>query len=431
MFCLPIAEPSSLEPGIHFIRTVLAHYNCSEPVIVENIPSPLELGVLGNGEMPFSNDEENMLPFGRYLVIASTLGTLEDSHLFAQYITLSFYVPLPPQVLKEQMSDYHRALAVPPPLLSLRRKPSIRPAPQIVVSRRVLVMAALIVSLFFQDEWSYLNAQTMIGKEPIVRMHAGVTGKGRPIVLIPGGLTGWLSWIPHAERLSANRKVVRVQLLNVQFGLDNKPLPTDYSVKMESRALAATIDSLHLEKQLDLVAWSYGAMTTLDYALDNPERVRTLTLIEPPALWVLRAKGALDADTRKVVALLETRLDTVKESDLEAFAQNVGLLRPSEKGSSLPQWPIWMQHRFSLRNNPFVIAHTDDTARLVAFTPPVLLVKGTGSAKFLHQIIDGLAGYLPHAEVVEFPGGHAPQIVSMDRFLQKLQTFQSSATTGR
>ena len=197
-------------------------------------------------------------------------------------------------------------------------------------------------------------------------MQADIAGKGSTVILVPGGLTGWLSWKPHAERLASNRKVVRVQLLNVQFGLENRPLPPDYSVKMESRALAGTIDSLHLEKKLDLVAWSYGAEVTLDYALDNPDRVRTLTLIEPPALWVLRAKGTLDADTRKVIALLETRLDTVTESDLETFAQNVGLLRPSEKGSTLPQWHIWMKHRFSLRNNPFAIAHTHDTARLVA-----------------------------------------------------------------
>ncbi len=256
-------------------------------------------------------------------------------------------------------------------------------------------------------------------------MQAEIVGRGSTIILVPGGLTGWLSWKPHAERLSSKRKVVRVQLLNVQFGLENKPLPHDYSVKLESGALAATIDSLHLEKKLDLVAWSYGAEVTLDYALDNPDRVRTLTLVEPPALWVLRAKGSLDADTRKVIALLETRLETVTESDLETFAQNVGLLRPSEKGSSLPQWPIWMKHRFSLRNNPFAIAHTDDTARLASFAPPVLLVKGTGSAKFLHQIIDALSGYLPHVQRVELPGGHAPQLVSMDQFLEKLESFQS------
>jgi hypothetical protein len=38
-----------------------------------------------------------------------------------------------------------------------------------------------------------------------------VKGEGEPLVLVPGGLTGWLSWIPHAERLAATRKTIRVQ----------------------------------------------------------------------------------------------------------------------------------------------------------------------------------------------------------------------------
>lgn len=256
-------------------------------------------------------------------------------------------------------------------------------------------------------------------------MQTEILGNGSTVILVPGGLTGWLSWKPHAERLSINRKAVRVQLLNVQFGLENRPLPPDYSVKMESRALSTTIDNLGLERQLDLVAWSYGAEITIDYALDHPDRVRSLTLIEPPAFWVLRTKGSLDDDTRTVASRLGGLQGDITELQLEEFAKIVGLLQPSQSGRELPQWPVWMQHRLSLRNSPAVIAHNDDTTRLQSFQPPVLLVKGTGSAKFLHQIIDALARFLPHAEAVEMPAGHAPQLVSMDRFLEKLESFQS------
>jgi hypothetical protein len=31
-------------------------------------------------------------------------------------------------------------------------------------------------------------------------------GEGRPLVLVGGGLTGWLSWNPHQERLAAQRR---------------------------------------------------------------------------------------------------------------------------------------------------------------------------------------------------------------------------------
>jgi pimeloyl-ACP methyl ester carboxylesterase len=258
----------------------------------------------------------------------------------------------------------------------------------------------------------------------VMKMESEVTGKGSTIVLVPGGLTGWLSWQAHAKLLSAKRRVMRVQLLNVQFGLENRPLPADYSVRTESIALGQTLDDLGLDGPVDLVAWSYGAEISLDYALNHSERIRTLTLIEPPALWVLRAKGPLPDDARRNVAMLGTLTGDISEQQLEVFAKSVGLLELSKSGRDLPQWPLWVRHRLSLRNSPAAIDHTDDTARLVAFHRPVLLVKGTGSAPFLHQIIDALASYLPHAEVVQMPAGHAPQIVSMGRFLEKLESFQ-------
>ena len=45
-----------------------------------------------------------------------------------------------------------------------------------------------------------------------------VKGDGDSVVLVPGGLTGWLSWIPHAERLSANWRTIRVQPIHNELG---------------------------------------------------------------------------------------------------------------------------------------------------------------------------------------------------------------------
>ena len=260
-----------------------------------------------------------------------------------------------------------------------------------------------------------------------MEMKSKVTGKGEPIVLVPGGLTGWLSWEPHAERLSATRRVVRTQLLNVEYGLENRPLPTDYSLKTESRALETALDKLGMTMPLDLVAWSYGAAVTLDYALGHPERVRSLTLIEPPALWVLRAQGLLDAEAKENIAMLQTLSGDISELQLEHFMKSVGLAPPGKSARELPQWPLFAQHRQSLRNSPAVVQHEDDPQRLRDFKRPVLLVKGTGSARFLHQIIDALATMLPEAQVVEMPAGHAPQVVSMDRFLERLAIFLAGA----
>ncbi len=260
-------------------------------------------------------------------------------------------------------------------------------------------------------------------------MQTRVRGAGDPIVLVPGGLTGWLSWEAHAERLSATRTVVQVQPLSVQYGLEDRPLGRDYSLRTESRAFAAALDGLGLAGPVDVVAWSFGAAVALDFALTRPDRLRSLVLIEPPALWVLRAEGPLTdaADKQHLAALDSLHADDVSEDQLERFVRAVGLAPPGASPRTLPQWPVWCAHRRSLRNTPAVLAHQDDVLHLDELQCPVLLVKGSGSAPFLHRIIDGLARRLPHADVVELPAGHAPQLVSLDRFLDRLREFHRFA----
>jgi pimeloyl-ACP methyl ester carboxylesterase len=261
-----------------------------------------------------------------------------------------------------------------------------------------------------------------------LRMLSDARGDGPPLVLVGGILTGWLSWQSHQARLASHRRVVRLQLLSVQLGLENRPLPPGYSVSAESRAMGAALDELGLTEPLDLVGWSSGGMVTLAFALDHPERVRTLTLIEPPAFWVLRATGRMDALSEREIgelhALFRQMRDDVNEDQLAAFLGQAGLCPPGKRPQDLPQWPVWLQHRRSLRTGDAAFAHDDRAERLRSFAAPVLLVKGSGSSHFLHRIIEALAATLPHASSIELPGGHAPQIVSADPFLERLARFQ-------
>jgi pimeloyl-ACP methyl ester carboxylesterase len=258
-----------------------------------------------------------------------------------------------------------------------------------------------------------------------LKMQCEVKGEGDPIVLVGGGLTGWKSWEPFVEFFTAKqRKVIRVQLIAVQYGLENRPLPQDYSVKTESGALAATLDSIGLTFPADIVAWSFGAFTSLDYALDHPWRIRTLTLIEPPAMWVLRETGKFDDEAEQTAKFFQEFHGSITEDMLADFLVHAGFVAPGQSPRDLPQWNGWVPFRQSLLCNPAVVSYEDNAERLKKFQPPVLLVKGTGSTDWLHQVISGLSENIPHSRIVEFPGGHAPHIVSRDKFLSELQKFQ-------
>jgi pimeloyl-ACP methyl ester carboxylesterase len=251
-------------------------------------------------------------------------------------------------------------------------------------------------------------------------------GEGLPLVLIGGGLTGWLSWDSHATRLASTREVVRLQLLSVQYGLEQRPLPAEYSVRLESRAVRVSLDELGWLEPVDMVAWSFGALVALDFALANSDRIRTLTLIEPPALWVLPDHGRHDDDVRRLESLTTTIGDDVSEEELAEFVTIVGLVPPGARATELSQWSTWMRHRRSLRNTFAPLQHDDDIERLASFDRPVLLVTGSGTAPFLREIVEILTERFPHARLVELPAGHAPQLVSIARFLDELTAFQAA-----
>lgn len=119
----------------------------------------------------------------------------------------------------------------------------------------------------------------------------GEGADGTPLAVVGGGLTGWASWRPLLPRLTVGRRVILLQPVNVQYGLEGRPLPVGYSVRAESLALKMTLDGLAATSPVDILAWSYGAHIALDFALTHPERLRRLALIEPPALWVLPEHG--------------------------------------------------------------------------------------------------------------------------------------------
>lgn len=260
-------------------------------------------------------------------------------------------------------------------------------------------------------------------------MKSEVTGNGKPVVLVPGGLTGWISWKPHAERLSAAHHVVRVQLLAVDYGLRGETLQADYSVKTESRALRHTLDGMGIERA-DFAGWSYGAEALLDFALDHPDRVRSMTLIEPPAFWVLRSRGPLSADALEFQkATRSFGPGEVSEAQLAQFAHFAGFVPRGTPPQEMPQWPLWVQHRQSLRTGDAAFRHNDDISRVRRFDRPVLLFKGEGSPSYLREIIDVLGEELTNGRVEELPGAHALHISSMDRFMHIFGTFLTQART--
>lgn len=249
-----------------------------------------------------------------------------------------------------------------------------------------------------------------------------ISGKGDPLVLVPGGLTGWLSWIPHQERLEAHHRVVRVQPIHNELGSAGEPGDPGYTAKIERESLRLTVDELVIETA-DFAGWSGGGRALIEFALAYPDRVRSLTLVEPAAYWILEQLGEEDA----VIAELNEFIHglaghEVTEDDLARFLGYAGFVGDPAAARRDPNWERWVSHRMALSwQSEKVDRSGRSVEELSSMTCPVLLVKGTVTQPWLKRVVDVLGGRIPDARVVELPGDHACHIQSIDRFLEELE----------
>jgi haloalkane dehalogenase len=101
-------------------------------------------------------------------------------------------------------------------------------------------------------------------------------GQGRPIVFLHGSLT-WSYLYRHLIRdLGRTHRCIAPDLLG--YGLSDKPQKIDYRPQAQARRFADLMAYLRLE-DVTLVAQCSGGPIALSWAIDHPEKVKNLVLI--------------------------------------------------------------------------------------------------------------------------------------------------------
>lgn len=247
-------------------------------------------------------------------------------------------------------------------------------------------------------------------------------GTGDPIVLVPGGLTGWLSWIPHQERLATRHQAIRVQPIHNELGSAGKPGDPTYSRETEQESLRRTLDEMGIER-FHLAGWSAGGKTALDFAISAPERIRSLTLVEPAAYWILEEVDEVDPELEQFIDYLHSLAGKIiTEDDLARFLSNAGFVEDPAAARQDPYWERALPHRMTLSwLSEDLMGSDHGVADLARLETPVLLTKGTRTEPWEQRVVDLLGKNLPSARVVEIEGTHAHHIESIDRFIDELE----------
>ncbi|MFE0257865.1 alpha/beta fold hydrolase [Streptomyces sp. NPDC059010] len=249
-----------------------------------------------------------------------------------------------------------------------------------------------------------------------------VKGEGPPVVLVPGGLTGWVSWTPLADTLSARRRTIRVQPIHNELGSAGERGDAGYTAAIERESLLMTLDALGTETA-DFAGWSGGGRALIEFALAHPERVRTLTLVEPAAYWILDSLGEADPEVARLNQFLHALAgQDVSEDDLAEFLQLAGLTPSKDQARNHPAWPRWVPHRMTLSWSSQQADRPDrDVAELADIRCPVLLVHGSATTDWLKRVVAVLDERLPDTRVLELPGDHACHLENPDAFLAALE----------
>jgi pimeloyl-ACP methyl ester carboxylesterase len=240
-----------------------------------------------------------------------------------------------------------------------------------------------------------------------------------PVVLLPGGLTGWQSWLPLLPALSADRRVVRMQLICNAEGLAGRPGDPDYDADVERESIGRTLEEAGVS-DMHLVGWSNGGRVALDFALANPARVRTLTLIEPAAYWLVADRDESARSFDEYIAACAGR--ELTDEDLCEFLVRAGLGTAETDFKALPQWDFWSSCRQALswggeKATRSAAAGIEGFER---FEAPTLLIRGRSTAPWLSGVVDHLSRGLPNAKIVELDGGHACLLESAGEFVAAL-----------
>jgi pimeloyl-ACP methyl ester carboxylesterase len=201
-------------------------------------------------------------------------------------------------------------------------------------------------------------------------------GSGQPVVFIHGGHGGWYHWIANIESLAERRRVIAPDLPG--FGASSTPSET-FSLEVAAQSVFDLLDELDIGR-FDLVAFSFGSCVAGYMAANWPDRVRTLTLVNPVGMGPVSASLTGIQDEASEVARNDGMEGGVEVSLKRIMLSDHSLVTPELTA-------LAAQHVRATRVLTRPIARTDPTRALIAKVhAPVWLVLGSKDPHQAHEI---------------------------------------------
>jgi pimeloyl-ACP methyl ester carboxylesterase len=286
--------------------------------------------------------------------------------------------------------------------------------------------------------------RTVPAESPVDGIHYAVTGDGEhAIVLLHGFADNATTWSRVVPRLAVNHKVIAIDLPG--FGNSTRPWSTPLLPSYVD-AVRAVLDAERVSGAVSLMGNSMGAVVSLLFAAEHPERTDGIVLIDMPGLrsvprlWRLAMSRPAELAVRTWLRALPnapvqyglgwfyTHIAAARPGRLDPAVRD-GFLGPYELGERVASLvPLGRTLLGEIRTAQLA-------AVVAAVTAPTLLVFGSRDlltpARVLRRLDrPGGAVVLPHC-------GHCPQVdrpaellAAVLPFLAETKSDEGSAQTA-
>jgi pimeloyl-ACP methyl ester carboxylesterase len=257
--------------------------------------------------------------------------------------------------------------------------------------------------------------------DPALAVRVLETGAGEPLVLLHGSGMSAPTWAPVLPHLQ-DRAVHAFDLPG--FGLSDG---CDYSGRPLRRHAVAQVtsmlDALGLERTA-IAGTSLGAMWALCFALERPERVRSVVALGVPAVSLpgMRGNAYFRAMTTPGVRALVSRapapgsVKATRRAAVGAMGRHAVEHLPDSyfelmrATMAMPAWRLAMSSHLNraMRSGRPLPENLLSDDELRSIEVPVHFIAGDDDVYGGPEIVERAAALMPEAEVTVVAGGHAP-----------------------
>ena len=267
--------------------------------------------------------------------------------------------------------------------------------------------------------------RSMVGD---LEFHHVEAGHGTPVVFLHGVLGDWRTWAPQWPAFTPHGRAISYSRRYSAPNRNPQASP-DHSALVEAQDLAALLP-LWGAMPAVLVGSSYGAFTALALAVDRPELVQALVLLEPPMLrWAERsaegraARAAFERDVR-----LPARAAFERGDDATGVRLLTGGIVGAEAAAQMP--PDGLQRRMENARSIRMLTLSSDEFPLIepqavrGLRMPVALMAGAQTPLIHDTVFRNLCAEMPQAEVSRIAhAGHGAARDNPDAFNRQALAF--------